>query len=511
MNAYNNLTVSIFKDDTPCDGNPIVRTVIYETNDCAAGDAINSQVTLLIGDVVPINVPNSLYDDLDTGTTYIIQIDVSAPQVSEGSIVIEKICKGRDFELPPLGSTSSNGYCTTIDNWRHYFNDNGTTAATGNTYPEYPNFWEDDILIFSVFPNGNTMDGVATINVLPNYTSAEDIPNAATYTMRRYWDFDVTSGSIDPAFPVGVKFYYDQSEKDEIIAAAQTFALFPGLVIEPFEWFKTQNGVDFDPSQVHPRYIESKQWSETGQFTPFVFTDFSGVGHFAQDYDEDNTNITCNGIQYVEMQGLTGFSGGTGASGASDSLQSPLPVELISFVGWNDAEVNELEWITASEINNDLFVVERSIDAISFTEIGTVDGSGTTTEEQTYNFTDVSPIEGINYYRLKQIDFDGSFEYSDIIAIELSGGILKTAIVKLHPNPTNRVINIQLQSANNTEFEMNVLDITGRLMETKSITAVKGLNSPFALNVEEYRSGVYIISLFDVNSGQRLEAKFVRE
>ncbi|MEZ5002459.1 MAG: T9SS type A sorting domain-containing protein [Chitinophagales bacterium] len=502
---------------TPGASNTIQRDC-YIFNDCGTG-SFGSNVTGPHGNGGIIN--DTIYFDLNStfqfqpNTTYYIVLDYSTPGIPsfagrvvlDGTIEVGRRCKGRIYEYATPsaipGTVTTSQYCTMGDGWRHYYDDKGT-----------PNVTSDDRYLFSLYPNGNDIEGTASITLLPNYTAAEDLVGpdlAATYTMRRYWDFDITSGTIDPAKPVGVRFYYQQSEKDEIIAAAQLFALFPSLVVEPFEWFKTQNGVDFHPSQVHPRYIESKQWSETGQFTPFVFTDSSGVGHFAEDYDEDNTNISCNGIQYVEMWGLTGFSGGTGSTGASDSLQSPLPVELISFVGWNNGDVNELEWITATEINNEVFVVERSIDAINFIEIGKVPGNGTTTEEQKYAFTDAAPIEGINYYRLKQIDFDGSFEYSDIIAVEVSGDILRTAIVKLHPNPTNRIINIQLQAANKTAFEMNVMDITGRLMETRTISAEKGLNSPFALNVEEYRSGIYIISLFDVNTGERLEAKFVRE
>ena len=267
----------------------------------------------------------------------------------DGTIEVRQICYGREWEYAPLGTTSSTGYCEDEEGWRHYYNDNGT--ATDYT---------DDILIFSVDVNGNIFDGVASITLLDNYTSATSgYPTAAaTFTMRRYWDFDVTSGSINPSNPVGVRFYYQQSEKDEIIAAAQTFTTVHSLPAnsEPFEWFKTANGVDFSPNMVHPRYIENKEWSETGQFTPYIFADTDdGPGQQAQDFDEDAKNIWCNGVTYVEMRGLTGFSGGTGSAGASDDPQSPLPVELVSFVGWNDGAVNELEWITANEINNDIF------------------------------------------------------------------------------------------------------------------------------------------------------------
>ena len=115
---------------------------------------------------------------------------------------------------------------------------------------------------------------------------------------------------------------------------------------------------------------------------------------------------------------------------------------------------------------------------------------GTTTEKQTYNFTDHSPIQGINYYRLMQIDFDGSYEYTPIIAIDVNSEEVRNAIVKIHPNPTNRELNIQLQSARVTKFVMTVTDITGRVVHQRDVNATKGLNSPFALDVKAYPSGV---------------------
>lgn len=210
------------------------------------------------------------------------------------------------------------------------------------------------------------------------------------------------------------------------------------------------------------------------------------------------------------MQGLTGFSGGTGATGASDASQSPLPVELVTFVGWNEGDVNQLEWVTASEINNEMFVVERSVDAVDFMEIGSVPGNGTTDVEHTYNLTDETPVNGWNYYRLKQIDFDGTFEYSPVIAVEVEGVDYRSAIVRVHPNPAFNEINIQLQSSVATTYDMIVLDVTGRVVFTDQVHADAGLNAPFGLDIRKYGSGIYVIQMVDQQTGERLETKFVK-
>lgn len=100
---------------------------------------------------------------------------------------------------------------------------------------------------------------------------------------------------------------------------------------------------------------------------------------------------------------------------------SPLPVELVKFEGYNENHKNILKWHTVSEINNDHFVVERSVDGINFERIGTMDGMGNSTELISYKYNDLYYIDGTtNYYRLKQVDYDGKFEYSDVIAIDNS-------------------------------------------------------------------------------------------
>jgi hypothetical protein len=186
-------------------------------------------------------------------------------------------------------------------------------------------------------------------------------------------------------------------------------------------------------------------------------------------------------------------------------------VELVTFVGWNEETVNQLEWVTASEVNNELFVVERSTDGINFVEIGTRPGNGTTSESHTYNLTDYTPVEGYNYYRLKQIDFDGSYEYSPTIVIEVKSSTLESVIAMLYPNPAKEIINIQLQASHRTEFDLTVIDLTGRVVHYDVISAEKGLNVPFILDIQHYGQGVYIVNLTDRLTGEKLDAKFVKQ
>jgi len=448
----NQFTVTLFEDATPCDGNPDNFFTLFDKNDCQIGDVINETITLLVGEQIPSNIPNQLYDELDSNKTYILQLNTTNPDVLQGTIKISKICDGREWNyVSDIGTTASDGYCTDRLGWRHYYDDNGTPVNS-----------DDDILIFSIHPQGNTFEGNASISLAPAPYSVQATPaEEGSWVTKRLWDFDMTSGAINS--DVKIRFYYEQEDKDEIIAAAQNFALANGLTYEPFEWFKSKNGTDFNPAiHITSAMVMAEYGSWSGPYTTgstnvlgtlapqtFPFTEDADAidgGTSTPGNTYDVPNEWCNRTQYVEIGGLTGFSGGGGATGAS-RYQSPLPVELVTFVGWNEDDVNQLEWVTASEINNELFVVERSADGIDFVEIGSVPGNGTTTEEHTYDLTDYTPIIGVNYYRLKQIDFDGTFEYSATIAIEVFGGELHNAIVKLHPNPTRDILNLQLQSA----------------------------------------------------------------
>ena len=115
------------------------------------------------------------------------------------------------------------------------------------------------------------------------------------------------------------------------------------------------------------------------------------------------------GSEFVAVQGITSFSP-WGVARPS----APLPVELISFEVKKDSESSVLEWLTATEINSDRFVIERADFSYDFKPIGEVFAAGNSESIVNYLFRDNAPHSGINYYRLKQLDFDGTYEYSEI-------------------------------------------------------------------------------------------------
>jgi hypothetical protein len=164
-----------------------------------------------------------------------------------------------------------------------------------------------------------------------------------------------------------------------------------------------------------------------------------------------------------------------------------LPIELLHF----DAEaVNneyvELNWVTASEINNAYFEVERSRDAQNWHSILKKEGAGNSSMLINYTANDRKPLPGISYYRLKQVDFDGSYSHSDPVSVNFKG----TEIISIYPNPTKDGAIIAMNSSKNGVVQLFVYAIDGRIVQSFSYEVVEGYNS-VPLNLEGISPGTY--------------------
>jgi len=159
---------------------------------------------------------------------------------------------------------------------------------------------------------------------------------------------------------------------------------------------------------------------------------------------------------------------GGGTLTCSYSAGGVLPVELISFDGtMKDHQIN-LTWETASEINNGGFVIERGrkvSDKLEWNQLDFVDGSGTTEASQVYSFTDQRPEEGTNYYRLKQMDYDGAYEYSSVVAVEYSRKDEGTT-VGMFPNPVKTELTLT-----NGQGQATIYNALGQAVKQLTINA----------------------------------------
>lgn len=171
----------------------------------------------------------------------------------------------------------------------------------------------------------------------------------------------------------------------------------------------------------------------------------------------------------------------------------PLPVELVYFTAWVRNNQAHLEWLTASELDNDRFEIERSHDARRFEKIGEVKGKGTTSLETKYQFTDRTPVEGTVYYRLKQVDFDGQFAYSNVITVT-ANGLARELTTQAYPNPFRDNIKVTLMAPQAQPAAMTIYDINGREVMSRELNLDAGVNN-LELQLSELRSGLYILKI----------------
>ncbi|MCJ0743857.1 T9SS type A sorting domain-containing protein [Pedobacter montanisoli] len=171
--------------------------------------------------------------------------------------------------------------------------------------------------------------------------------------------------------------------------------------------------------------------------------------------------------------------------------QSTLSVSLGNFTAAVQNNGVKLQWNTLSENNNKEFIISRSANGQTYSELGRVKGAGTVSTPLNYTYFDNNPLNGINYYRLQQVDYD-----SEIIKVgekALTFG-LATMDLKIYPNPTNRVANVKFGMG--LYHKSYLTDLTGRLLKTKEIKA--GENE-IKYDLTEYPNGIYLIRLEGAN------------
>lgn len=139
---------------------------------------------------------------------------------------------------------------------------------------------------------------------------------------------------------------------------------------------------------------------------------------------------------------------------------STLPVEWLDFEVKNINNEAELNWSTASEKNNDYFTVERSVDGKNWTPLVAIEGAGNTNSTSHYSWTDKNPLSGDSYYRIKQTDYDGRKDYSDIKSLNIAANK-----IELYPNPTSDLLNIKSENTID-KSEIMVLNSFGQNVTT---------------------------------------------
>ena len=150
---------------------------------------------------------------------------------------------------------------------------------------------------------------------------------------------------------------------------------------------------------------------------------------------------------------------------------SSFPVELLSFTAERAGSVVDLNWETASELNASHFVVERSADGLTFDSLLRTQAQGTTTDHHAYQAQDGSPLAGRSYYRLKQVDLDGTFSYSQVVEV-----MIDRNLIRAFPNPVvaGNPVQVQVDFAFTRPLELQLIDLQGRPLHRESRARLDG-------------------------------------
>jgi hypothetical protein len=276
----------------------------------------------------------------------------------------------------------------------------------------------------------------------------------------------VTNGSATAITGAKVRIYYSATE----MAATQL----PGAQVNA--WFKYEGAAEDVIANVYGS--GALDASKAVQLTP----DASGV--------ED-------GVNYVEFHNIASLSSFVYVS---TTAESALPVTLTYFKAAKEGGIANLAWATTEEVSNKGFEIQRSTSARNWEAIGFVANQtedGNNKGLLSYDFKDVSPLAGTNYYRLKQIDFDGKFMYSSVVALQFDGA--KGALT-VYPNPVMDG-RLTLSLPQSGAYKLSIFDLSG-------IRVLNASQSGNTVDIRSLRSGVYVLRVVYEN-GQLHSRTFV--
>lgn len=197
-------------------------------------------------------------------------------------------------------------------------------------------------------------------------------------------------------------------------------------------------------------------------------------------------NQTNNGVGGCDNTACTfrGSNGsGTSGSGLIGNTSTNLPITLVYFNVSPQKKDALVKWGVANQLNNQFFEIERSKDAINWAKIITLDGAGTTSQYLEYQYLDKNTLRGTSYYRLKQIDFNGEFSYSSIVAINIKDEI------NIYPNPAKDFVNITIDD-NSKPYYIKIIDNVGKECTIKEVQKQDNI---LTININHLPNGIYYV------------------
>ena len=385
--------------------------------------------------------------------------------------------------------TINNGVCPpSSDNVNVSYNNplpiTMTNGATGscvvNDFADHHIFDANNNIIASINSNGQNLGSVSvTVNILGSPSEVANnivqgvCGNSFTAFMGR--NFDIVPDN-QPSTRVDVKLYFTDSE----FTALQAKAI-------------ANNNGDLCDEDDDVAFISKVHVTK--------YPTGNGPGGPDGTYIENSGDGQDFGANYIQV-GVSSFS--SFYLHGSKSI-APLPVELINFTATAiNNEYIHLDWATALEINNDGFELQRSTDAQNWTNIAWINGNDNSTTAKFYSHNDMQVAQNItHYYRLKQIDNDGQFEYSNIVNATLTGSNSSFNVLEFVPNPTVDMTTLLISSGVSQDIKVVIYNSIGQEVQTGNHTLNIGMNQ-IKFDVNLLSAGTYMAT---VTSGNEIRTK----
>ena len=255
----------------------------------------------------------------------------------------------------------------------------------------------------------------------------------------------------------------------------------------------TSNGGHFDPDGTDAEVTVDANWPGDDEYTGLITVPVQATS--IQDW-VDGTLIN-DGWLMIATHGSDGqqLTSREGPQSLRPKLtlqvcpNAPLPVELTDFQVKKDGENSFIYWETSSEFNNNGFEIQKSQDGLRWQKLYWVEGQGTTNTPQYYSFIDTEPYQGLNYYRLRQIDFDGSESLSTIRVVNFEAKLEKAFIF---PNPVHTQLTVNLPEKVDGKISFEIRDASGKVLFFEEIA----LNDTvFKINTNNLVSGIYYLNI----------------
>ncbi len=312
-------------------------------------------------------------------------------------------------------------------------------------------------ILATIKSNGNDLGNVAITTTVGNNGpwSPSTACTADEYYLPRYFDITVAN---QPTTTVDVSIYITATELADFIT-------FTNAQTTNYKtcWGAVNSINDLQITAIHP--------SAANEVINFTSSYIACDAIYKLDFQTDKFSTF-----YLHSKG-----------GTTGNL---LPVELLTFeVNKLDNNTNELIWKTATEINNKGFFVQRSFNGKTFEDINWIDGNGNSTKINDYFLVDNYSNKTNNeytYYRLKQLDFDGEFQYSKIISVK--NDVFNKEFIKVFPNPAKEFVTIKTGSQN--ELEIELINFSGKIVKQAIV------NSNEQISLSEFPSGIYYLKVY---------------